>query len=340
MAGRKTLARTHMSISFEPIANVDWSYLDSFPDRTLFQTKPWLEFIAESQRAKPIVLEVKIDRQPVGFFTGLTITKGGLRILGSPFPGWSTSYLGFNLMAGADRSALVEPLAKFAFRELGCWHVELMDRHLTVDHMDNLGWRGRNFNNTEIDLSISEDAIFDNMKGSCRTSIRKSEKSGVTVEIAQDGEFPSEYYTQLTEVFAKQGLKPTHSIDRIHLLIRHLSHSGNLLLLRARNADGVCIATGIYPAFRDRMYFWGGASLREYQILQPNEPVQWYAMRYWKARGALACDMGGGGDYKLKYGGQPLIVPWRRKSRSVLVSGFRTLAQRAYGWRRRPSSGR
>lgn len=335
MADRKTMARPDMSISFEPITEVDWAYLDSFADRTLFQTKPWLDFITESQDATPLVLEVRIDNQPVGFFTGLIVKKGGFKILGSPFPGWSTSYLGFNLVSGVDRSALVDPLAEFAFRKLGCWHLELMDRHLTVDQMDRLGWQGRNFNNTEIDLSISEDDIFANMKGSCRTSIRKAEKSGVTVEIAQDDEFPSEYYTQLTEVFAKQGQRPTHSIERIHILIKHLAPTGGLLLLRARNAEGVCVSTGIYPAFRDRMYFWGGASLREYQILQPNELVQWNAMRYWKALGAVACDMGGGGDYKLKYGGKPLVVPWRRKSRSMLISTLRTFAQRVYVWRRR-----
>lgn len=324
-----------MSVSFEPITAVDWARLDSFPDRTLFQTRAWIEFIAEAQLATPVILEVKIDNQPVGFFTGLTVRRGGFKILGSPFPGWSTSYLGFNLIEGVDRASLVEPLADFAFRELGCWHVELMDRHLSVEQMDSLGWAGRNFSNTEIDLSISEDDIFANMKGSCRTSIRKAEKSGVSIEIADDNQFSSEYHTQLTEVFAKRGLKPTYSIDRVGLLRKHLGPTGHLLLVRARNAEGVCIATGIYPAFRDRMYFWGGASLGKYQILQPNELVQWFAMRYWKDRGAKACDMGGGGDYKLKYGGQPFVVPWRHKSRYRWVGLLRTAAQRSHAQLRR-----
>lgn len=319
-----------MSISFEPLSTVNWAHLESFPDRTLFQTRPWIEFVAEAQGAAPVVLEVKIDNQLVGFFTGLTLRRGGFKILGSPFPGWSTSYLGFNLVDGVDRQSLVEPLAEFAFRELGCWHVELMDRYLTVGQMDELGWAGRNFSNTEIDLSISEDEILANMKGSCRTSIRKAERSGVSVEIGADSQFSSDYFTQLSEVFAKRGLRPTYSIDRVDLLLKHLVPTGNLLLVRARNADGVCIATGIYPAFRDRMYFWGGASFRQYQILQPNELVQWSAMRYWKERGVRRCDMGGGGDYKLKYGGEPIIIPWRRKSKYGWVGALRALAQRSH----------
>jgi CelD/BcsL family acetyltransferase involved in cellulose biosynthesis len=63
------------------------------------------------------------------------------------------------------------------------------------------------------------------------------------------------------------------------------------------------------------MYFWGGASWREDQILRPNEAVFWFAIRYWKERGIEAFDMGGGGEYKRKYGGEELEVPhfsWSR----------------------------
>ncbi|PWB67774.1 amino-acid racemase, partial [candidate division GN15 bacterium] len=158
-----------MNVSFSIVESVDWAKLDSFPDRTLFQTKPWLDFVVEAQHASPVILEAFINNQPVGFFTGLIVKTGGVRILGSPFPGWTTSYLGFNLNRDIDRSALLEPLAKFAFRELGCWHVELMDRHLTVPQVDTLGWKFRLFQNTEIDLAPSEEDIWDRLKGSCRT---------------------------------------------------------------------------------------------------------------------------------------------------------------------------
>jgi hypothetical protein len=178
-----------MHISFERQAAPDWNQLDKFPDRTLFQTKPRLDFVAEAQGAEVCVLKIRVDNQPVGYFTGLIVRKLGVRILGAPFPGWSTQYLGFNLVEGVDRAALVGPLARFAFAELGCWHLELMDRRLTVDQVVSLGWEHRLFRNTEIDLSASEDEIFADMKGSCRTSIRKAEKSGVVVETASDAQF-------------------------------------------------------------------------------------------------------------------------------------------------------
>ncbi len=324
-----------MGISFERLATIDWDRLDRFGDRTIFQTKPWLDFVAETQNGTICVLEIRLDNQVAGYFTGLIIRKGGLRILGAPFPGWTTSYLGFNLEPSMDRVAFLPPLARFAFKELGCWHVEFMDRRLTVDQIKSLGWSHRLFNNFEIDLALSEDEIFAGMKGSCRTSIRKAEKSGVVVEAATDPQFAEDFFAQLTDVFAKQGLKPTFAISRVQMLMKHLLPTGRLLLVRARNSEGECIATGIYPAFNGTMYFWGGASWRRYQIFQPNEPVQWFAMRYWKERGVTACDMGGGGEYKTKYGGVPLILPWCRVSRYGWIGLARRCAQTVHAVTRR-----
>jgi Acetyltransferase (GNAT) domain len=324
-----------MNISFARVANPDWEELDRMTDRTIFQTIPWLDFIVEAQGAEICLLECRADNHLIAYFTGLIVKKMGMKILGAPFPGWTTQYLGFNLVERADRSALLEPLAKYTFAVLGCRHFELMDRFVTPEQIASIGWKHRLVENMEIDMSGSEDEIFANMKGSCRTSIRKAEKSGVVLEQASDPAFADEFYTQMTDVFAKQGMRPTFGVDRVKLLVRHLLPTGNLLLVRARNAEGVCIATGIYPAFNGTMYFWGGASLREYQILQPNEAVHWYAMQYWKARGVVACDMGGGGAYKLKYGGTTLTIPWCRKSSNQIVGLARDWAQKSHSVVRR-----
>src|SRR5919197_146454 len=101
-----------------------------------------------------------------------------------------------------------------------------------------------------------------------------------------------------------------------------------LLLLRARDATGRCIATGIFPAMNEMMYFWGGASWRDAQPLRPNELVQWYAVNYWKKRGIRRYDMGGGGEYKKKYGGTEIAVPWFRKSKYDTISSLRNLGQK------------
>ena len=68
--------------------SVNDAQLDSFEDRIVFQTRPWLEFIAQTQNAKPMIAALREDDETVGYFTGLIVKKFGFTILGSPFPGW------------------------------------------------------------------------------------------------------------------------------------------------------------------------------------------------------------------------------------------------------------
>ncbi len=304
-------------------------------DRTVGQTKEWCEFIADTQCGELVVLEVLRDQATVGWFTGLIVKKFGLRMLGSPFPGWTTSYMGFNLQAGVERGDIFPSLFEYAFRELKCAHVELMDRHLDLSVVKKLGIKHRIFRGYEIDLTQDEDTLFDAMDSSCRRCIRKAEKSGVTVEVATDDSFADEYYDQLNEVFARQRLVPTYPVERVRALVRHVLPSGHLLLLRAKDSDGRCIASGIFPAFNDTMYFWGGASRTEYRHLRPNEAIQWYAMRHWKSLGITKYDMGGGGEYKEKYGGREIAVPWVRQSRNGLLAALREAARWSFDLRQR-----
>ena len=167
-----------------------------------------------------------------------------------------------------------------------------------------------------MDLRPSEEEIWAGMKSSCRTAIRKAERSGVVIEEASDIEFADDYYAQLEDVFAKQSLVPPYDVERIRELIRHVHPTGRLLLLRARNPEGDCIATGIFPAMSRSMHFLVGASWRDQQRLCPNEPLMWHAIKYWKGRGVRACDLGGYMSYKRKWGGHEVRVPFLRKSRS------------------------
>ena len=222
-------------------ALVDWAALDSFPDRVVFQTRAWLDFIAAARGCDVVVAAVKDGTSTVGYFTGLVMHRYGLRILGSPLPGWSTGYLGFNLADGVPRRAALEALAPFAFRTLGCCHVEVRDRLLVPSDVDALGLAWRPARTHLVDLRPDEDVIFGRMSSACRRNIRKATKCGVTIEQATDPRFAEDYYDQLRDVFARQALVPTYGIDRVRTLVEHLGPTGNLLLLRARDPDGRCV---------------------------------------------------------------------------------------------------
>jgi len=306
-----------------PFSDIDWDHLDEFEDRTVFQTREWLDFVAETQNARPVILELRDNTAVAGYFSGLTFKRFGIKILASWFPGWTTPYMGFNLSQGVSRTEALAAVEEAAFGRLKCLHLEICDPHFQPEDGRNLGFICESFSTHRTDLRQSEAEIFKSMTSACRRCIRKAEKSGVVVEEAHDLEFADEYYEQLKEVYAKQRLAPSYGVDRVRALIRHLDPTGRLLLLRARDSQGRCIATGIFPGFNKMAEFWGAASFQSGQILRPNEAIQWYAMRYWKTRGLETYDWGGENAYKKKYGCVPFSAPRFSKSRYKLLGKLR-----------------
>lgn len=309
---------------------IDWTELDAYPDREVFQTREWMEFVARAQDAEPMLAELRSEGERVGYFSGLVFRRFGVRILGSPFPGWTTACMGFNLREGTvSRRDALAAIVPFAFKELGCLHMEVKDLRLTADDLDSVGFRHSPFLTFEVVLKDDE-SLLAGMSRMGRRLVRRSGRTGVTVEEASGVEFADEYHAQLVDVFAKQGLDPIYGVERVRDLVRCMEPSGRLLLLRARNPDGMSIGTGIFPALNGRAWFWGGASWRPYQNLNPNEAIFWYAMRYWRERGMRVLDMGGGGDYKRKFGVQEVVVPMARRARLPILLSLRDLAERAY----------
>jgi hypothetical protein len=309
--------------------------IDDLRTRNVFQTRAWLEFVASTQQAEPVVAHVERDGELVGAFTGLIVKRFGVRILGSPFQGWMTGPMGFSLDPSVPRPEAVSALMKFAFRELGCLHVELMDRHAGFEELNGLRARVVQFPTFELDLTQDEEAIFAGMTSACRRAIRKSEKEGLRVEEAQGVEFADEYYDQLLAVYERQGRgrKPPYGLDRVRELIRCVEPTGDLLMLRAVAPDGERIATAIFPARQDFAYFWGGAMWRSHQSLRPNEAIFWHAMRHFRERGVRMLDLGGGADFKKKFGAPEKLIPYVRKSRVPGMLALRDLA--AYVYKRR-----
>jgi len=313
----------------------DWTVLDQFPDRTVFQTREWLRFVAESQKAMPVLVRLEEDGQCAGYFSGLVASRFGVKVLGSSFPGWTTPYMGFNMVPGASRSGALAAVERLAWDTLKCLHLEVSDPAFTPADGKSLGFSCGYYTSYRTDLRKTEKELFDAMDSACRRCVRKAEKTGVTLEEAHGLAFADEYYAQLKDVFAKQKLVPTYGVDRVRSLIKHLEPAGRVLLLRARDPEGNCIATGIFPGFNRIAEFWGNASFRSGQIWRPNEYMQWYVMRYWKQRGAEVYDWGGEGEYKEKYGCVPHRVPWFTKSRHQIVGSLRNGAKRFFAQRQR-----
>ena len=312
-----------------PVGGAD-AGIEAARSGNVFCTPEWLDYVARTQEAEPVVAQVERDGVPVGAFTGLIVRRMGVRILGSPFQGWMTGPMGFSLAPEISHGEAMRALAPFAFRELGCLHVEVTDRGSSFDEVESVRGRVDRFNTFELDLRRDEDALLAGMTSGCRRALRKGEREGISVEQASGVEFADEYYDQLLSVFGLQGRKPPYGLERVREMIRCTEPAGNLLMLRAVAQDGERIATALFPAGEEFAYFWGGASWRSHQILRPNEAIFWHAIRHFRERGVRMLDLGGGGDYKRKYGAPEKLIPYVRKSRVPGMVALRDLAARVY----------
>ncbi len=318
-----------MALVFKQVTTADIPHdiLNGYADRNIHQTREWVAFLEQTQNADSLYAALLDGSELLGYFTGLITEKFGFRILGSPFPGWSTTYMGFNLRAPIEIAAVLSALETFCFKILDCDHLELLDRRITEDVAKDLGYSVWSYRSFEIDLRHSETEIFRGMRHSCRNCVRKAERSGVEVVEAHDSAFAQDYHNQISHVFETKGLPPPFGRERVKALIDNLQETGNLLLLRAMDKSGRCIATGIFPAMNQTAYAWGSASWRAYSNSRPNEAIFWYAMKYWKNQGMLTFDLVGAAEYKKKYGGVPTHTPWIRKSKNRRTAFLRTAAE-------------
>lgn len=324
--------RAHdVTIRRVPYDPVTWdAIVAGYKDAEVYQSAAWLEFLATSQGAEAVVAVVMADGRLVGHFVGAIVRRFGIRILGSPLRGWTTQCMGFLLEEGFDRRAAAEALLPFAFRDLGCLHVELADRSLTVDQMAGSDYRVEIGQTFVTNLDQPEEVILGRMRSTTRNYVRQAMRRGLVIERATEASFADEYHAQLIDVFARQGLVPTYPVERVRHLIRTLQPTGQLLLLRARDQSETCLATLVTVGRGQTAVLWGAAFLRSMAGTHPNELLHWEAMRQWRAAGVSRYDMGGGGDYKAKYGGTQMPTAHFYRSRWAALGVGRSAVRRLF----------
>ena len=297
---------------------------NAFPQKSVLTTREWIEFISEDSKAVPYILRISKDGKNIGYFSALRCKKFGIPIIASPFPGWSTQYMGFDLFDASLGNEILPELVKYIFKTEACYYLQINDRMLDASVVKELakqnGWQFSQGETLELGIDGDDAFLYKNMKTDCRNFVRQFERRGATIEQAEpNDEFAVDYFEQLKDVFAKQGLVPTYTVDKVKRLLRHLGPSGNILCLRVRDPEGKSIATSIFPAYNKRMFFWGGASYREYQHYRPNEYMIYTAMRYWRDRGCTEFDMVGNRAYKKKFGS------WESSYPCIIVTKYRVL---------------
>ncbi len=319
--------------SFEivDIADINIDEFNSFEAKSPLTTIQWLNFLAEDNDAKPVVVKIMKGTENVGYFSGLVTTRFGIKIFGSPLKGWGTCYMGFDLHDPALAIELLEPVIEFVFQETKCLYFELAERSLSECHIGLIKHRTEVVTTLEINIDKQDEELLKSVKRDCKEFIRQFEKRGAQIEEAEPNEeFAKDLFDQLSEVFAKQNLVPTFSLERIKRCIKHLNNNGMLLCLTVKEPGGKSIASYIFTGFKEKCFAWCTGSYREYQKYRPNEYIVWMGLKKLRDRGHVTFDYAGVRDYKYKWNPQEVKYLRIMASKYPLLLQMRDFAKHGY----------
>ena len=310
-----------MQYRFQHISHIPWQQLEACADSTVFKTRVWAEFLTETFGIQPCVIEVACGDEVVGWFYGQLTRRMGIKVLASPFEGWTTSCQGLSLTREVTREERLEiyhQLFDYCFKTGFCHMVQVSDWQLAIGadeedsrtelcHMIGKGVTVERGKGICLDISADEETLYRSFKQkSAQYAIHKAERLGVIVREVREASdveaFAHNFYTQLQDVFAKQGQKPTYDEARARMMLQHLLKEDKVVALEALHPEtGASMATIIFVHHNGLAFYWGAASWREYQKFCPNELLFFEACKRLKAQGVTMIEMMGIREYKLKY---------------------------------------
>lgn len=291
----------------DPVIKDEWNNkISQYSSKTIYHSYEWLEFIKVSQGLELVIYEICEKDRIIGYLPGFTIKKGPIKIFGSPFPGWTTPYMGPLINKDVSQDVFLSEFKKLMVKE-GYHYAELSNRML-----DGNVAKKQNFKiNTGItyiaDIKSTPEEILSNFKKSTRKHVRKTLKSDLIVEVTKSQDFITYYYDMLEEVFKKSNMKPTYSKQRVKQLIEILLPNNKILLTWVKYKNNI-IACRIDMIDGTWMNSFGSASYGKYLRLNPNELARYYIMCQAAQKGAKYYDMTGGGTYKSKFGGEEITT--------------------------------
>ncbi len=59
------------------VDSIDPQELEAYPDRIVYQTFPWIKFVASTQYAEPVMAVLSRHDETLGYFTGLIVKMFG-----------------------------------------------------------------------------------------------------------------------------------------------------------------------------------------------------------------------------------------------------------------------
>lgn len=309
--------------------------ISEFDHRFFFHRSCWLKFLEETQSAKSLRFKIIDDGKIAGYFVGLLLKKGFLRILGSPLSKWETEFMGPVCNDNIDVERFLDALDRMC-KKLKIHHIEIGNPIFAPEIMKTRGYNHLKWRTYIIPISNDSEKMWKDLKSKCRNRIRKGLKNDLVVEECETIKFVEEHYNQLENVYSKQGRIPRFNIETLGSLFRQLKPENLLFTLQVKFGDRV-IASGLFPHDERYVCSLSTASYKKYQTLYPNELLIWKVMCLSAELGIKEFSLGdnyrtieGSGRFKDKFNGLPVTISRYNKNYTILAKVGREVYKKVF----------
>ena len=265
---------------FNPLQEPDWdAKLVARPDFSFFHGTAWLKVLAGSYGFRPEFFALGNAVLPLMECDSWLTGRKGIAL---PFTDESAPL-------GADKDSCAALFAEaVAFgRSRGWKSIELRGgkKFFAEEVPASVSFYGH-----ELNLALSESALFESMDSSVRRAVRKAEKDGVTVEISY-GLDAVEVFFELQCLTRKRHGLPPQPRDFFLNIHRHVLSQKSGMIAVARH-EGKPIAASVYFYLGGRAIYKYGASDFAKQHLRGSNLVMWAAMKWLAHQGVKTLDLG------------------------------------------------
>jgi hypothetical protein len=276
------------------------------PNATVFHTVEWNEILIDEFGLQNVTLLATRGETPVGLYTFYVdsfVCQSSVTSLESVYGG--------PISVGDDR-AVVELLREAERLHRIAWFDVWTPANYDISPFLEMGYQSREMYTSILGLDRSEEELWAGLKGTARAKIRKALKNHVDI-VEGDLSLADKYYDMVISTFAKARINilPRSFYRQV---VERLGTAGMARLLLAKHS-GKFIAGAIFLCYKDTVYYWHGASHREYLNVAPNDLILWELIKWARQEGYEYYDLvrvepdrlPGIASFKMKFGGD--IVP-------------------------------
>lgn len=269
---------------------LQWDELvHTFSSGTVFHTLKWLQIIGKNQSLYVAKIGLYDNANLIGLFPLFIKKFLFLKVAASPFVVEDTPYMG----------PLIDPhyFSKFLpalnlYLKKNKIHYLRMISNSFYDLKDTDDSYQFTTKYTHIlDLTRTEQELWDNLETRCRTAIRKAQKSGVVIHEMQDRDDIEKYYAMIEQIYHSQN-KPCPNPKTLYYDIWDAFGQKQAIFLQAKYRDEI-IAGVIIILDGKRAYYNNGTSKNEFKPLSAGNLLLWHAMLIAKEKGIKDFDFVG-----------------------------------------------